>query len=136
MIWILYSLITTNQIVNYQAIFIIKPLKMKKNRHYTRRNFIQASFVTGLGLTFSLYSCSKSSPQPDPDPTPDPDGKDDGKLAIIGAIIPSRIDTNKGADLIIQGKGFATGDQIIFEYLTNRYAVDAKAVTDNNITIV
>lgn len=109
---------------------------MKKKRHYTRRNFIQTSFITGLGLTFSLYSCSKPSPQPDPDPTPDPEGKDDGKLAIIGAIIPSRIDTNKGADLIIQGKGFAAGDQIIFEYLTNRYTVDAKAVTDNNITVV
>jgi UDP-2,3-diacylglucosamine pyrophosphatase LpxH len=108
---------------------------MKKNRHYTRRTFIQTSFITGLGLTFSLYSCSKSSPQPDPQPTPDPDGKNDGKLAITGAIIPSRIDTNKGAELTIEGKGFMTGDQIIFEYLTNRYTVDTKVATDNNIVV-
>lgn len=109
---------------------------MKKLQYYTRRNFIQTSFITGLGLTFSLYSCSKSSPQPDPQPTPDPDGKNDGKLAITGAIIPSRIDTNKGAELTIEGKGFMAGDQIIFEYLTNRYTVDAKVVTDSNIVIV
>ncbi len=108
---------------------------MKKSGHYTRRTFIQNSFITGLGLTFSLYSCSKSSPQPDPQPTPDPDRNDDGKLAIMGVVIPARIDTNKGADLVIQGRGFAEGDQIIFEYLTNRYTVDAKAVTDNNMTI-
>lgn len=108
---------------------------MKKSRHYTRRTFIQNSFITGLGLTFSLYSCSKSSPQPDPQPTPYPDRNVDGKLAIMGAVIPARIDTNKGADLVIQGRGFAEGDQIIFEYLTNRHTVDAKAVTDNNMTI-
>ena len=77
---------------------------MKKSGHYTRRTFIQNSFITGLGLTFSLYSCSKSSPQPDPQPTPDPDRNDDGKLAIMGVVIPARIDTNKGADLVIQGR--------------------------------
>lgn len=111
---------------------------MKKTHYYTRRTFIQTSFITGLGLTFGLHSCSKSSPQPDPQPEPSPDGKDNDKLAITGAVIPARIDTSKGAELTIQGKGFATGDQLIFDYLsgTNRYTLDAKTVTDSNITVV
>lgn len=109
---------------------------MKKNRPYTRRDFIQTSLVTGLGLTLNLYSCSKSSAQLDePEPSPEPEGDHEGKLGITGAVIPSRIDMNKGGNLTIQGKGFVKEDQLVFEYLTNKYTVDAKEVTDKDITV-
>ena len=43
---------------------------MNSQNSFSRRNFIQASVVTGLGLTLNLYSCKKSEvvlPEPKPE---------------------------------------------------------------------
>jgi len=110
---------------------------MKKILRYTRRSFIQNSVVTGLALTFNLYSCTKSTPSPDKkDDTPSPNDQDDNKLKITGVNLPVRIDSSKGAELSIQGKGFASGDQIVFESTTDKYTIDTKTVSATGVTFV
>lgn len=109
---------------------------MKKKYSYTRRNFIQASLVTGVGLGLNLYGCSKTSPETAPKPTPEPSDSDNNKLKITGVILPAWIDAAKGAELTIQGKGFKTGDQIVFDSPMNKYTINVKTATTDNIVFV
>ncbi|ERJ59426.1 calcineurin-like phosphoesterase C-terminal domain-containing protein [Sphingobacterium paucimobilis] len=109
---------------------------MKKKFHYNRRSFIQASLVTGLGLSLNLYSCSKSVAAPEGEPEIPDTGKEDDKLRITGVDLPVRIDLGKGAELRIEGKGFAVGDQLIFEALPNKCTVEAKTVTPEDVVLV
>lgn len=109
---------------------------MKKN--FNRRNFIQASVVTGLGLTLNLYGCEKSdTPNPNPAPDPNPPVEDDKSIKITGLSIPAHMDLVKESEISIDGKGFAQGDQIVLESLTNsskpKYTINSKAVTENDI---
>ncbi|MDR2283136.1 MAG: calcineurin-like phosphoesterase family protein [Sphingobacterium sp.] len=107
---------------------------MKKKQNYTRRNFIHASLMTGLGLSLTLHSCSKSVASPDP-VTPEP-GKEDNKLRITGVNLPMRIDAKKGGELTIEGKGFVAADEIIFEALPHKFTVVSKATTTEQLVLV
>src|SRR5690606_27881783 len=67
--------------------------------------------------------------------TPAP-GEDDSRLKITNFILPIRIDSSKGADLTIQGKGFVAGDQVIFEASSKKYTITAKSVTTDHLVLV
>src|SRR5690606_38069983 len=95
---------------------------MKKTKNFTRRAFIGGTLITGLGLTLNLGSCGKSIEQPLPtDPEPTPPNKDNA-LQITDVALPASIEVSKGAEFTITGKGFAMGDQIIFDPLIIVYA--------------
>lgn len=116
---------------------------MSKKHYYSRRKFLQASIVTGLGLTLNLYSCTKgtSSPTqepPNPTPTPTPEDK---TLRITGFALSSRIESSKGFEYKITGKGFASGDQIYFESTNNlgatgKFTINSKNVSADSIEFV
>lgn len=78
---------------------------MKKKTNYTRRRFIASSLATGFAVSLQLYSCTKSNASPDG--KPDDGSIDDpnkGKLKISGVSLPTAIESNKGAELIILGR--------------------------------
>ena len=109
---------------------------MNSQNSFSRRNFIQASVVTGLGLTLNLYSCKKSEVVL-PEPKPDPPKEDDKSIKITGLSLPAHMDLVKQSEITIDGKGFTQGDQIVFESLTNsskpKIVINTTVVTDNNI---
>lgn len=108
---------------------------MIKKNQYSRRKFIQASLVTGLGLTLNLYSCTKSPSTPDDEPsTPPPSSGGDNTLRITGFVLSSRIESSKGLEYKITGKGFASGDQLYFESINNlgptgKFTINSKSAT-------
>ena len=111
---------------------------MIKNNQVSRRKFLQSSLVTGFGLSLNLYSCSKSSPSPEKPNKPEPPVEDDKTLRITGVVLSSRIESSKGLDYKITGKGFATGDQLYFESVNNlspsgKFTITSKSVTDSDI---
>src|SRR3546814_6363121 len=93
---------------------------MEKKDHFTRRAFIQGTFVTGLGLTLNLGSCKKPSLPEEPieptkpDETPEPDDNED-TFKVTDVSFPFQTDVSKGMALTIAGVGFATGDGIVFQ---------------------
>ena len=91
---------------------------MKKTNTFTRRAFIGGTVATGLGLGLNLMSCKKST-EPAPElPPPDPTTPgNQNTLNITDVSIPSAIDVSKGMELTLIGKGFAVGDQVIFDPL-------------------
>ncbi|WP_164122025.1 MULTISPECIES: calcineurin-like phosphoesterase C-terminal domain-containing protein [Sphingobacterium] len=108
---------------------------MRKKFHYSRRSFIQASLVTGLGLSLNLYGCTKSVAEPTKEPTtPDSGGGDDGKFSITGVLIAAYIDATKGSEYSISGKGFAVGDQLYFESRANMTATGKHTITSKTVT--
>lgn len=114
---------------------------MSKKHQYNRRTFIQASLVTGLGLTLNLYSCTKSSPAPENKPNEPEPGKEDNTLRITGVVLSSRIESSKGGEYTIQGKGFKSGDQLYFESLSNtgtagKFTISSKSVTADNFAFL
>lgn len=107
---------------------------MKKKFHYSRRSFIHASLITGLGLSLNLYSCTKSVAEPAEPTTPDSGGGDDGKLSITGVLIAAHIDATKGSEYSISGKGFVAGDQLYFESRANLTATGKHIIKSKNVT--
>src|SRR3546814_7479822 len=93
---------------------------MEKKDHFTRRAFIQCTFVTGLGLTLNLGSCKKPSLPEEPieptkpDETPEPDDNED-TFKVTDVSFPFQTDVSKGMALTLAGVGFATGDGIVFQ---------------------
>ncbi|TYR36619.1 metallophosphoesterase [Sphingobacterium phlebotomi] len=112
---------------------------MKKTDTFTRRAFIGGTVVTGLGLTLNLISCEKSTETPEP-PQPDPTTSgNENTLNITDVSLPSNIDVSKGMELTITGKGFAMGDQVIFDPLIAGYpraAIDVSRVSAESVVIV
>lgn len=113
-----------------------------KNKHkYNRRAFIQASLVTGLGLSLNLYSCSKTSAAPENKPVKPEPGNEDNALRITGVVLSSRIESSKGGTYTIEGKGFKAGDQLYFESLVNlgatgKFTVASKSASADNIVFL
>lgn len=113
-----------------------------KNKHkYNRRAFIQASLVTGLGLSLNLYSCSKTSAAPENKPVKPEPGNEDNALRITGVVLSSRIESSKGGTYTIEGRGFKAGDQLYFESLVNlgatgKFTVVSKSASADNIVFL
>src|SRR3546814_16890384 len=92
---------------------------MEKKDHFTRRAFIQCTFVTGLGLTLNLGSCKKPSLPEEPieptkpDETPEPDDNED-TFKVTDVSFPFQPDVSTGMALTIAGVGFAPGEGTAF----------------------
>lgn len=112
---------------------------MKKTNTVTRRAFIGGTVATGFGLTLNLISCKKSAEQPEPT-QPEPTTPGNGNtLSITDVTLPSSVDVSKGMEFTIAGKGFAMGDQIIFDPLITgraRVTIDVLRVSAASMVIV
>lgn len=110
---------------------------MKKRNNFNRRDFIKATAVTGLGLTLNLYSCTKNEEQM-PQKPKDEDTAGN-KFTITDISIPLYLEVSKSSIVNIQGKGFETGDKIIFKSLTNtssEFTADVKSATETYAVIL
>ena len=109
---------------------------MKNNNNFNRRDFIKVTAVTGLGLTLNLYSCTKSE---DPKPQPPKDEDTGGtKINITDISIPLYLEVSKSGNMNIQGKGFESGDKIIFQSLTNtntKFTGDVSSISETSAAI-
>lgn len=116
---------------------------MKKTNNFTRRAFIHGTLVTGLGLTLNLVSCKKSTEQPEPakpDPSKPDDNDDKDQLKITDVSLPFTADVSKGMEFTITGRGFATGDEILFHPMIGsgleKLTVNTTSVTTSSVAVV
>lgn len=94
---------------------------MHEEKTMDRRKFLQSSFVvTGLGITSTLYSCSKSDVGPKkPDEGDDQEpGGSSGRILISNIDLPSRLYVKEESEFSIYANGFKKGDKIEFTSLT------------------
>ena len=113
---------------------------MQDEKTMDRRKFLQSSFVvTGLGITSTLYSCSKNNiaPKPDEGNGTGNDGSD-GSISIADVLLPSRLYVKKESEFRIYAKGFKKGDKLEFSSMTGSSSkpvvLDSREATDEYIS--
>ncbi|MDD4490216.1 MAG: hypothetical protein PHD30_06920, partial [Paludibacter sp.] len=80
-------------------------------------------------FTSIVYGCEKIEPDPD-------DNKPDQTTFIKDVIIPSQMSLVKGNSQAISGKGFATGDEIVFKTGDEEVVVSIATFTDTYATFI
>lgn len=101
----------------------------------SRREFVVATAVTGVGLT--VFGCKKPK-APEPSPTPNPPATNN-VLKIINFSIPNKVTFAVGAEFSFLGNGYAAGDKLLFSSTTDpskTITIDLKTVTANNCSII
>lgn len=113
---------------------------MQNDKTMDRRKFLQSSFVvTGLGITSTLYSCSKNNiaPKPDEGNSTGNDGSD-GSISIADILLPSRLYVKEESEFRIYAKGFKKGDKLEFSSMTGSSSkpivLDSSEATDEYIS--
>lgn len=114
-------------------------IENKENPNFSRRSFIRASAVTGIGITFNLTSCKKDNIEKPKEDDNDNDSDNDNNIVITSISIPAQIDIGKGSDFEIGGKGFEKNDKIILEALNSnsdyKAEIPLKSFDENGIII-